>query len=95
MVFEGRRWAGCQVAVEFQDPDGNNLETDWNIDQIGTNSAARPASERRQANRSKNAVQYPVAGRRLPRSAEAAPASDPTIGSRRSVAPLSASGTIA
>jgi len=26
IVFEGRRRAGCQVAVEFTDPDGNNLE---------------------------------------------------------------------
>src|SRR5262249_17459154 len=33
IVFEGRRRAGCQVAVEFTDPDGNNLEIYWNIDQ--------------------------------------------------------------
>jgi catechol 2,3-dioxygenase len=26
--FEGRRRAGCQLAVEFKDPDGNNLEKD-------------------------------------------------------------------
>src|SRR5262249_20134961 len=32
--FEGRRRAGCQIAVEFTDPDGNNLEVYWNIDQI-------------------------------------------------------------
>jgi catechol 2,3-dioxygenase-like lactoylglutathione lyase family enzyme len=33
IVFEGRRRAGCQIAVEFQDPDGNNLEIYWGIDQ--------------------------------------------------------------
>ena len=49
LVFEGRRRAGCQLAVEFKDPDGNNLEIYWNIDQIGTNSTARPGSEWRPA----------------------------------------------
>ena len=68
--FEGRRRAGCQIAIEFQDPDGNNLEIYWNIDQIGTNSAARPASEWRQAKSLEDAVKDPVAGQRLPRSAE-------------------------
>jgi catechol 2,3-dioxygenase len=70
LVFEGRRRAGCQIAVEFQDPDGNNLEIYWNIDQIGTNSAARPASEWRQAKSLEDAVKDPVAGQRLPRSPE-------------------------
>ena len=36
IVFEGRRRAGCQVAVEFRDLDGNNLEIYWDIDQVGT-----------------------------------------------------------
>ena len=66
IVFEGRRRAGCQIAVEFQDPDGNNLEIYWNIDQIGTNGAARPASEWRQAKTLEDAVKDPVAGQRLP-----------------------------
>src|SRR5262245_3504476 len=26
LTFEGRRRAGCQVAVEFRDPDGHHLE---------------------------------------------------------------------
>ena len=64
--FEGRRRAGCQVAVEFTDPDGNNLEIYWNIDQIGTNSAARPASEWRPARTLEDAVANPVAGQRTP-----------------------------
>jgi catechol 2,3-dioxygenase len=64
--FEGRRRAGCQVAVEFQDPDGNNLEIYWNIDQIGTEGSVRPSSEWRQARTLEDAVANPVAGQRLP-----------------------------
>src|SRR5262245_39161961 len=64
--FEGRRRAGCQVAVEFTDPDGNNLEIYWNIDQVGTDGSVRPASEWRQARTLEDAVANPVAGQRLP-----------------------------
>ena len=64
IVFEGRRRAGCQIAIEFQDPDGNNLEIYWAIDQIGTNAAARPASEWRQARTLEDAIANPVAGQR-------------------------------
>jgi catechol 2,3-dioxygenase len=64
--FEGRRRAGCQIAIEFQDPDGNNLEIYWNVDQIGTDGVARPASEWRQARTLEDAIANPVAGQRLP-----------------------------
>ncbi len=66
IVFEGRRRAGCQVAVEFRDPDGNNLEVYWNIDQVGTTGEVRPASEWRQAKTLEDAVANPVGGQRLP-----------------------------
>lgn len=66
IVFEGRRRAGCQIAIEFRDPDGNNLEIYWGIDQIGTNAPSRPASEWRQARTLEDAVANPVAGQRLP-----------------------------
>jgi len=66
IVFEGRRRAGCQIAVEFTDPDGNNLEIYWNIDQIGTEGHVRPASEWRQARTLEDAVANPVKGQRLP-----------------------------
>jgi len=66
LVFEGRRRAGCQVAVEFQDPDGNNLEIYWNIDQVGTNAPARPAAEWRPARTLEDAVANPVPGQRMP-----------------------------
>jgi catechol 2,3-dioxygenase-like lactoylglutathione lyase family enzyme len=64
--FEGRRRAGCQVAVEFTDPDGTNLEIYWNIDQIGTEGTVRPAAEWRQAKTLEDAVANPVPGQRLP-----------------------------
>jgi catechol 2,3-dioxygenase-like lactoylglutathione lyase family enzyme len=71
IVFEGRRRAGCQIAVEFHDPDSNHLEIYWNIDQIGTNGSVRPASEWRQARTLEDAVATPVAGQRLPPVSEA------------------------
>jgi len=66
IVFEGRRRAGCQIAVEFQDPDGNNLEIYWGIDQVGTNGYVRPASEWRQARTLEDAVVNLPPGQRLP-----------------------------
>ena len=60
IVFEGRRRAGCQLAVEFRDPDGNNLEIYWGIDQVGTDGSVRPASEWRQALTLEDAVANPV-----------------------------------
>jgi catechol 2,3-dioxygenase-like lactoylglutathione lyase family enzyme len=67
IVFEGRRRAGCQIAIEFQDPDGNNLEIYWSIDQVGTEGQARPASEWRQAKTLEDAVANPVKGQTLPK----------------------------
>src|SRR3989442_14804242 len=66
IVFEGRRRAGCQLAVEFHDPDGNNLEIYWGLDQIGTGASARPASERRPARTPEAALANPVSGPRMP-----------------------------
>jgi catechol 2,3-dioxygenase-like lactoylglutathione lyase family enzyme len=66
IVFEGRRRAGCQVAVEFRDPDGNNLEIYWGLDQVGPDGRARPSSEWRPAKTLEDAVANPVAGQRLP-----------------------------
>jgi catechol 2,3-dioxygenase len=48
IVFEGRRRAGCQVAVEFLDPDGHHLEIYWGLDQIGSDNAVRPPAEWRE-----------------------------------------------
>ena len=60
--FEGRRRAGCQIAIEFMDPDGNNLEIYWNIDQVGPEGAVRPGSEWRPAKTLEDAVANPVKG---------------------------------
>ena len=64
--FEGRRRAGCQVAIEFRDPDGNNLEIYWNIDQVGPTGQVRPASEWRQARTLEDAIANPVPGQPVP-----------------------------
>ena len=66
IVFEGRRRAGCQIAIEFTDPDGNNLEIYWNIDQIGTDAQVRPASQWRPARTLEDAAVNPVEGQTLP-----------------------------
>jgi catechol 2,3-dioxygenase-like lactoylglutathione lyase family enzyme len=66
IVFEGRRRAGCQLAVEFRDPDGNNLEIYWGIDQVGTDGSVRPPSEWRQALTLEDAIANPVKGQRMP-----------------------------
>lgn len=43
--FHGRRRAGCQVSVEFRDPDGHSLEIFWGLDRVDWNGAARPPEE--------------------------------------------------
>ena len=45
ILFEGRRRAGVQVAVEFLDPDGHWLEIFWGLDQVGPKDMARPPEE--------------------------------------------------
>jgi catechol 2,3-dioxygenase-like lactoylglutathione lyase family enzyme len=60
--FQGRRRAGCQVAIEFIDPDGHNLEIYWDIDQIGSDGKVRPAHEWRPATSLEAALADPVVG---------------------------------
>ncbi len=62
IVFEGRRRAGVQIAVEFLDPDGHNLEIYWGLDQIGTDGKARPANEWRGAKTLEEAIANPPPG---------------------------------
>jgi catechol 2,3-dioxygenase-like lactoylglutathione lyase family enzyme len=54
--FEGRRRAGCQVAVEFRDPDGHFLEIFWGLDQVGADGRVRPPSEWRETRTLEDAV---------------------------------------
>jgi catechol 2,3-dioxygenase-like lactoylglutathione lyase family enzyme len=60
--FEGRRRAGCQLAVEFRDPDNHRLEIYWGIDQIGSNGRARPAEEWNGVRGLEAAIADPVPG---------------------------------
>lgn len=60
--FEGRRRAGVQVAVEFLDPDGHQLEIYWGLDQLGEHERARPASEWRWAHSLEEAIANPPPG---------------------------------
>ena len=63
MVFEGRRRAGVQIAVEFTDPDGHNLE----VIGVSTKSEAMSAYGRQRKGeaprRSKTRWQIPYAVR--------------------------------
>ena len=43
--YEGRRRAGCQMAVEFRDPDNHFLELYWGLDQVGSDQRVRPPEE--------------------------------------------------
>ena len=62
IVFEGRRRAGVQIAVEFTDPDGHNLEIYWGMDRIDVDQRVRPPSEWRGATTLEEAVANPVRG---------------------------------
>jgi catechol 2,3-dioxygenase-like lactoylglutathione lyase family enzyme len=60
--FEGRRRAGCQIAVEFRDPDGHRLEIFWGLDQVGSDGSVRPSGEWKWVHSLEEAVADPVRG---------------------------------
>ena len=60
--FHGRRRAGCQIAVEFRDPDNHRLEIYWGLDQIGNPGHIRPPDEWREAQSLEEAVDNPPPG---------------------------------
>ena len=62
IVFQGRRRAGVQLAVEFLDPDGHHLEIYWGLDQVGVDGRVRPKSEWREAHTLEEALQDPPPG---------------------------------
>lgn len=45
IVMQGRRRAGCQLEIEFVDPDGYTVEIYCLLDKVGENGWVRPASE--------------------------------------------------
>ena len=59
-TFEGRRGAGCNVSLEFHDPDGYAIELTCQMDQIGWNESARPHSQHRPVKSLEEAVANPV-----------------------------------
>src|SRR5262249_17315817 len=65
IVFEGRRRAGVQIAVEFLDPDGHNLEIYWGLDRIGADGKSRPKTEWREAHTLEEALENPPPGQRV------------------------------
>jgi len=60
--FHGRRRAGGQIAVEFTDPDGHQLELFWGLDRVGSDDIVRPRSEWRPARSLEDAIANPVRG---------------------------------
>jgi len=62
LTYQGRRRAGCQVSVEFLDPDGHHLELYWGVDQIGSDGRSRPWDEWRQTATLEDAVRHPPVG---------------------------------
>lgn len=62
LTFEGRRRAGCQVAIEFDDPDGHALEIYWGLDQVGSDGVSRPPDQWREAQSLAEAVANPPSG---------------------------------
>ena len=60
--FAGRRRAGCQLAVEFRDPDNHRLEIYWGIDQIGSGGHVRPPAEWKGVPSLEAAIADPVRG---------------------------------
>jgi catechol 2,3-dioxygenase len=60
--FDGRRRAGCQVAVEFRDPDNHFLEIFWGLDQVGSDHRVRPPEEWREEASLEAAIANPPPG---------------------------------
>ena len=60
--FEGRRGPGCNIGLEFKDPDGFNIEIYAAMDQIGWDGKSRPPEEWRRARSLEEAVENPVPG---------------------------------
>jgi len=60
LEYEGRRGAGCNVGIEFRDPDGYSVELTCEMDQIGWDGKSRPAEQYRPAKTLEEAVANPV-----------------------------------
>lgn len=62
ILYEGRRGAGSNPGIEFQDPDGYTFEVYAAMDQIGEDGKSRPPEQWRRASSLEEAVETPVEG---------------------------------
>ena len=62
IIVHGRRRAGCQIAVEFFDPDNHHVELYWGLDQVGTDGRVRPREDWREFHSLEEAVDSPPPG---------------------------------
>ena len=62
ITFEGRKGPGCNLGIEFLDPDGYKIELYASMDQIGWDNKSRPSDQWRRAKSLEEAVANPVAG---------------------------------
>ena len=60
IVFEGRKGAGCNIALNFLDPDGHEFELYCSMDQVGENGRTRPKSGFKPAQGLEAAINDPV-----------------------------------
>lgn len=60
IVFEGRKGAGCNISINFLDPDGFEFEIYCEMDQIGPDGRLRPAEQFRPKNPLEEAIENPV-----------------------------------
>lgn len=60
ITFEGRKGAGCNIGVEFDDPDGYKIELYCSMDQIGPDNRTRPPEQFRRAKSLEEARDNPV-----------------------------------
>jgi catechol 2,3-dioxygenase len=60
ITFEGRKGAGCNVSINFLDPDGYEFEIYCDMDQIGPDGRMRPPEQFRRANPLEDAIANPL-----------------------------------
>jgi catechol 2,3-dioxygenase-like lactoylglutathione lyase family enzyme len=60
IIFEGRKGAGCNISINFLDPDGYEFEIYCEMDQIKPDGRLRPATQFRPKNPLEEAIENPV-----------------------------------
>ena len=60
ITFEGRKGAGCNISINFLDPDGYEFEIYTDMDQVGSDGRLRPVSLFKPKNPLEDAIADPV-----------------------------------